>query len=180
MSAIIISAPGNCRPPPPPLRQNGRSRSHPKVRFNLFDPSLHVFHDALMMFGYSTSNEPPSTPPRSLRSSTSTAQTPTRSQPNNALSPGPTPTTARSTTTATTSTPTGSGFGDTTNGNPSLITYTTVSQEYASLRYPGHCPLGMYLIPDKNNLFIWDGVFFVHQGSSHTLAPSLLVPYRDH
>lgn len=91
------------------------------------------------MYGYTSYKEPPSTPSRSSRSQT-------------------TPTTPRSSTTTRT------GPGDAGNGNTSLITYTTISQEYASLRYPGHCPLGMYLIPDKNNMFIWDGVFFVHQG----------------
>jgi len=145
-----ISAPGNCRP-----------RLH-----ILSDPPPRLPRHTLTMYGYTKSNEPPSTPPRSSRSSTFTAQTPTRSQPGSALLP-PTPTTARSTTTVTTATST--GFGDTAGGNPSLITYTTISQEYASLRYPGHCPLGMYLIPDKNNMFVWDGVFFVHQGSSPLL-----------
>ncbi|KAF9652216.1 UBC-like protein [Thelephora ganbajun] len=89
------------------------------------------------MYGYTTYNEPPSTPPRLSRSLT--AQTPTRSQPGSALPPS-TPATTRSTMTM------------------------AQAEEYASLRYPGHCPLGMYLIPDKNNIFVWDGVFFVHQG----------------
>lgn len=62
-------------------------------------------------------------------------------------------------------TPQARSSGDAGNGNPTLITYTTISQEYASLRYPGHCPLGMYLIPDRVSMFVWDGVFFVHQGS---------------
>ena len=52
------------------------------------------------------------------------------------------------------------------NENPKSITYyTAMSQEYASLRYPGHCPFGICLIPDKGNALIWDGVFF---GSSVT------------
>ena len=122
----------------------------------------------LTMYGHTTYNDPPTTPPRSLRPSTSafTAQTPTRSHPGSALLP-PSPKTARSSVTTVTAT----GAGDTGNGNPTLITYTTISQEYASLRYPGHCPLGMYLIPNKDNMFVWDGVFFVHQGSFRTLVP---------
>jgi len=28
----------------------------------------------------------------------------------------------------------------------------------------GHCPLGMYILPSKDKLSIWDGVLFVHQG----------------
>jgi len=30
----------------------------------------------------------------------------------------------------------------------------------------------MYLIPDEDNMFVWDGVFFVHQGFSITRPPS--------
>ena len=120
------------------------------------------------MHGYTTHTSPPSTPPRSSRPSSTTftlAQTPTRSQfgTTSAVSP-PTPRTARSGSMTVTGDPAGSG-------NPSLITYTTISQEYASLRYPGHCPLGMYLIPNKDNMFVWDGVFFVHQGSSRAFVP---------
>ena len=127
-----------------------RQRSRDQVRFSLFDPP-----PPPMRYGSTAHTDIPSTPPRSSRqsASTSTAKTPTRSQPSSALLP-PAPGTA-----------TKAGPGDPGNTNPSLITYTTISQEYASLRYPGHCPLGMYLIPDKNNMFVWDGVFFVHQGS---------------
>ena len=39
-----------------------------------------------------------------------------------------------------------------------------VAQEFANLRYEGHCPLGMYIVPASDNLFVWDGVLFVHQG----------------
>lgn len=143
-------------PPSPTTFRQGRSRLI--VRFNLLISST-----TLAMYKY-TYKEPPSTPPRSLRPSTSTTQTPTRPRGSSVLSP---PGTARTTTTVT-----ATGPGDTTNGNPTLITHTTISQEYASLRYPGHCPLGMYLIPDKDNMFVWDGVFFVHQGSSITHPPS--------
>ncbi|KAI0347214.1 UBC-like protein [Trametopsis cervina] len=48
--------------------------------------------------------------------------------------------------------------------NPSVLTRTTISQEYASLMHTGHCPLGMYVTPTPNNLLVWDAVFFVHQG----------------
>lgn len=44
------------------------------------------------------------------------------------------------------------------------LTRTAVSLEYASLRYNGHCPLGMYITPSPDNLLVWDAVFFVHQG----------------
>ncbi|KAI0796801.1 UBC-like protein [Abortiporus biennis] len=52
----------------------------------------------------------------------------------------------------------------TTDSTPTALTRTAVSLEYASLRHNGHCPLGMYVIPTKDNLLVWDGVFFVHQG----------------
>ncbi|KII94764.1 hypothetical protein PLICRDRAFT_33572 [Plicaturopsis crispa FD-325 SS-3] len=41
---------------------------------------------------------------------------------------------------------------------------TAISLEYASLRNAGHCPLGMYVTPSAESIFIWDAVFFVHQG----------------
>ena len=47
----------------------------------------------------------------------------------------------------------------------SPLTRTTIVQEYASLVYTGHCPLGMYVTPTPNNLLVWDAVFFVHQGA---------------
>lgn len=118
------------------------------------------------MYGYPSYDETPSTP-RSSRRSTLLAQTPTQSRATSTLVPS-TLGTARSTMTVT-----AAGSGDAVNGDPTLITYTTISQEYASLRYPGHCPLGMYLIPDKNSTFVWDGVFFVHQGLSIIHPPSL-------
>lgn len=121
---------------------------------------------------YSIYNEPPSTPSRSSRSVTT--QTPSRSQPSSTILP---PAASRSSTTIPHA-GVGSGLGDMGNGNPTLITHTTMSQEYASLRYPGHCPLGMYLIPDKDNIFVWDGVFFVHQGSSSAHFPSVLCDNR--
>ena len=133
-----------------------------------------------MMYGYSSFGGTPSTPPRPSRSSTSTAQTPGRSLPGGAPVLPPTPGAAQSSVTVTTA---GTGTGDTGNGGPALVTYTAISQEYASLRYPGHCPLGMYLIPDKDNAFVWDGVFFVHQGSSlvytFAIAQGLTYPHFD-
>ncbi|EPQ59219.1 UBC-like protein [Gloeophyllum trabeum ATCC 11539] len=44
----------------------------------------------------------------------------------------------------------------------SAVAKTAISLEYASLRYRGHCPLGMYITPSPDNLLVWDGVFFVH------------------
>ncbi|KAF8076361.1 UBC-like protein [Lyophyllum atratum] len=46
----------------------------------------------------------------------------------------------------------------------SAVTRTAVSLEYASIRHNQHCPLGMYVVPSVENLLVWDGVFFVHQG----------------
>jgi len=46
----------------------------------------------------------------------------------------------------------------------SAVTKTAVSLEYASLRHRAHCPLGMYITPSLDNLLVWDGIFFVHQG----------------
>jgi hypothetical protein len=48
----------------------------------------------------------------------------------------------------------------------SPIARTAVSLEYAGLRYKDHCPLGMYVVPSTEDLLVWDGVFFVHQGQS--------------
>lgn len=50
-------------------------------------------------------------------------------------------------------------------GSADVGTRTAISLEYASLRHPGHCPLGMYLTPSRENLLVWDAVFFVHQGN---------------
>jgi len=49
-------------------------------------------------------------------------------------------------------------------GHEVVLARTAVSLEYASLRHTGHCPLGMYILPSSQNVLIWDGVFFVHQG----------------
>ncbi|KIY71430.1 UBC-like protein [Cylindrobasidium torrendii FP15055 ss-10] len=48
--------------------------------------------------------------------------------------------------------------------NASAVASTTISLEYASLKYQNHCPLGMYIVPSKESLFAWDAMFFVHQG----------------
>ena len=50
-------------------------------------------------------------------------------------------------------------------GHEVVLARTAVSLEYASLRHTGHCPLGMYILPSSQNVLIWDGVFFVHQGA---------------
>jgi hypothetical protein len=59
---------------------------------------------------------------------------------------------------------TGSGATAVSDATISPITRTAVSLEYASLRHSGHCPLGIYVVPSAENLLVWDGVFFVHQG----------------
>ncbi|KXN90247.1 hypothetical protein AN958_04038 [Leucoagaricus sp. SymC.cos] len=54
-----------------------------------------------------------------------------------------------------------------TNSSPttqSIIARTALSLEYAFLRHSDHCPLGMYVVPSPENLFVWDAVLFVHQG----------------
>lgn len=45
------------------------------------------------------------------------------------------------------------------------VARAAVAQEYANLRYGQHCPLGMYVTPASDNLFIWDAVLFVHRGT---------------
>jgi hypothetical protein len=47
---------------------------------------------------------------------------------------------------------------------PDVVARSTVSVEYAALMGSGHCPLGMYILPSPDNLFVWDAVLFVHQG----------------
>ncbi|KAK0486954.1 UBC-like protein [Armillaria luteobubalina] len=55
--------------------------------------------------------------------------------------------------------------GSTTNSNSiTAVASAAVSFEYASLRHRSHCPLGIYVVPSKESLFIWDAIFFVHQG----------------
>ncbi|KAK0206544.1 UBC-like protein [Desarmillaria ectypa] len=44
------------------------------------------------------------------------------------------------------------------------VASAAVSFEYASLHHRSHCPLGIYVVPSKESLFIWDAIFFVHQG----------------
>ncbi|MBW0509071.1 hypothetical protein O181_048786 [Austropuccinia psidii MF-1] len=36
--------------------------------------------------------------------------------------------------------------------------------EFNSLRLPGHCPLGMWLIPSSNDIHKWSGTLFLHRG----------------
>ncbi|KJA24657.1 hypothetical protein HYPSUDRAFT_482147 [Hypholoma sublateritium FD-334 SS-4] len=45
-----------------------------------------------------------------------------------------------------------------------VLARTAISLEYASLANTGHCPLGIYVVPSSSSIFIWDAVFFVHQG----------------
>lgn len=46
----------------------------------------------------------------------------------------------------------------------SPIVRSAVAIEFASIRHEGHCPLGLYVLPNEANFMVWDGVFFVHQG----------------
>ncbi|PVG02692.1 UBC-like protein [Serendipita vermifera] len=46
----------------------------------------------------------------------------------------------------------------------SAATLSAISFEYASVRHPSHCPLGIYVQPSSSSLLVWDGVFFVHKG----------------
>ncbi|KAH8830782.1 UBC-like protein [Flagelloscypha sp. PMI_526] len=46
----------------------------------------------------------------------------------------------------------------------SPVTRTAIALEYASLRNQKHCPLGMYVLPLKENILEWDCILFVHQG----------------
>ncbi|KAG2205818.1 hypothetical protein INT47_004001 [Mucor saturninus] len=36
--------------------------------------------------------------------------------------------------------------------------------EFINLKNPNHCPLGIYIMPSSENLNVWYGVLFVHQG----------------
>lgn len=45
-----------------------------------------------------------------------------------------------------------------------VLAATAISLEYASLINAGHCPLGIYVLPSTATIFVWDAVFFVHQG----------------
>ncbi|KAH9459424.1 hypothetical protein Pst134EA_019577 [Puccinia striiformis f. sp. tritici] len=39
-----------------------------------------------------------------------------------------------------------------------------ISLEYASLRLPGHCPLGVWVIPSPDDIHHWCGTLFIHRG----------------
>lgn len=47
-----------------------------------------------------------------------------------------------------------------------LLATTEAAMEYAALRAEGHCPSGVYILPSADSLLVWDGVLFVHQGTS--------------
>jgi hypothetical protein len=49
-------------------------------------------------------------------------------------------------------------------GTQAIAGRAALMLEYASLRHSNHCPLGMYVVPSPENLFVWDAVLFVHQG----------------
>ncbi|KAG0741736.1 hypothetical protein G6F57_005927 [Rhizopus arrhizus] len=50
--------------------------------------------------------------------------------------------------------------------------------EFINLKNPNHCPLGVYVMPSSENLYVWYGVIFVHQGyySSGTFKFRLAIP----
>ncbi|KAG0145533.1 hypothetical protein CROQUDRAFT_93652 [Cronartium quercuum f. sp. fusiforme G11] len=39
-----------------------------------------------------------------------------------------------------------------------------ITLEFASLRSPGHCPIGVWVIPSPTNVYLWEGVLFIHRG----------------
>ncbi|OBZ86287.1 Protein crossbronx [Choanephora cucurbitarum] len=39
-----------------------------------------------------------------------------------------------------------------------------VLTEFANLRNPKHCPLGVYMMPSEHHLYVWYGVIFIHKG----------------
>ncbi|KAL7421627.1 hypothetical protein Q5752_003396 [Cryptotrichosporon argae] len=46
----------------------------------------------------------------------------------------------------------------------SVVQATALAAEFASLRAPGACPRGMYVVPSPDSLRVWHGVLFVHRG----------------
>ncbi|KAM0747262.1 UBC-like protein [Meredithblackwellia eburnea MCA 4105] len=50
--------------------------------------------------------------------------------------------------------------------------------ELSALGNPSHCPLGMYVLPDKEDVFKWHGVLFVHKGyyASAVFHFTVLIP----
>ncbi|KAF9058287.1 ubiquitin-conjugating enzyme/RWD-like protein [Panaeolus papilionaceus] len=58
----------------------------------------------------------------------------------------------------------GSGSGSAAAQRDNVLVRTAISLEYALLRNINHCPLGMYILPSPASFFVWDGVFFIHQG----------------
>ncbi|CAO3657924.1 unnamed protein product [Rhizopus stolonifer] len=40
--------------------------------------------------------------------------------------------------------------------------------EFINLKNDSHCPLGVYVMPSSENLYVWYGVIFVHQGHYHS------------
>ncbi|CAO3672982.1 unnamed protein product [Rhizopus stolonifer] len=39
-----------------------------------------------------------------------------------------------------------------------------IMTEFINLKNQNHCPLGVYVMPSSNNLYVWHGVLFVHKG----------------
>ncbi|CEG70547.1 hypothetical protein RMATCC62417_06422 [Rhizopus microsporus] len=39
-----------------------------------------------------------------------------------------------------------------------------IMTEFINLRNPNHCPLGVYVMPSAEDLYVWHGVLFIHKG----------------
>lgn len=50
----------------------------------------------------------------------------------------------------------------------SIVARSTLLLEFTSLRNKNHSPLGVYVVPSPESLFVWDAVLFVHQGTGMT------------
>ncbi|PPQ63868.1 hypothetical protein CVT24_009494 [Panaeolus cyanescens] len=53
---------------------------------------------------------------------------------------------------------------DTSQQNNNVLVRSAIALEYSLLRNIQHCPLGMYVLPSSSNIYVWDVVFFIHQG----------------
>ncbi|GAA5799026.1 hypothetical protein HPULCUR_004435 [Helicostylum pulchrum] len=53
-----------------------------------------------------------------------------------------------------------------------------IMTEFINLRNPNHCPLGVYVMPSSDDLYVWYGVLFVHKGfyKSGTFKFRLSIP----
>ncbi|GAA5811066.1 hypothetical protein MFLAVUS_004495 [Mucor flavus] len=53
-----------------------------------------------------------------------------------------------------------------------------IMTEFINLRNPNHCPLGVYVMPSSDDLYVWYGALFVHKGfyKSGTFKFRLSIP----